>query len=48
MLEQNIECHYHFVQENLITNEIDVKHIPNFQQANIVMKPIRKTKFEGL
>jgi hypothetical protein len=28
--------------------EIAILHIPSTQQANILMKPLGKTKFEGL
>jgi hypothetical protein len=36
---KHIECHHHFVQKKLITKEIDVMHIPSFQQEDILMKP---------
>jgi hypothetical protein len=36
---KHIECHHHLYKKILITEKIDVMHIPSFQQEDILMKP---------
>jgi hypothetical protein len=46
---KHVECHYHFVQENVMWKEIDIVHIvTNQQHVDIFTKLLGKTKFEGL
>jgi histone deacetylase 1/2 len=46
---KHIECHYHFVHEKILSKEIDIKHVPSCQQpADLLIKPLGRTKFEGL
>jgi hypothetical protein len=46
---KHIECHYHFVHEKVLSNEIDIKHVQSCQQqADLLTKPLGRTKFEGL
>ncbi len=47
--KKHIECDYHFVCEKILLKEIDIKHVLSCQQqANLLTKPLGRTKFEGL
>jgi hypothetical protein len=46
---KHIECHYHFVQEKVLFEEVDIKHVPSTsQQAYLLTKLLGRTKFESL
>jgi hypothetical protein len=46
---KHIECHYHFVQEKVLFEEVDIKHVPSTsQRAHLLTKLLGRTKFESL
>jgi hypothetical protein len=46
---KHIECHYHFVHEKVLFEEVELIHVPTRDQpADILTKALRINKFEEM
>lgn len=45
---KNIEVHYHFITEKILSGEVDIHHVTTANQlADIFTKPLGKIKFQN-